>query len=238
MSRGMDANRYVFSSGMEATRGTLARWNESPWRAVRGWLVLSYGIALLLLAAVWIVASVVTPDYTPFDIPGVYGEAGFDNVLGVLFRNSIVLALHATACLAGFIAGASMPLAAAQRTGFSRWVHIRAAQFAIVFVSVVTFLSLATQALGLGLQGSTIASQFGLSPGELIVTVLPHAIPELTALFLPLAAWLLASRRGEWNQLLAATLVTVVLAVPALVSAALIEVYLWPHLLTAFSPVV
>ena len=29
------------------------------------------------------------------------------------------------------------------------------------------------------------------------------------ALFLPLAAWLIASRRGEWNQLLAATLITV-----------------------------
>ena len=34
----------------------------------------------------------------------------------------------------------------------------------------------------------------------------PHAIPELVALFLPLAAWIIASRRGEWEQLLAATL--------------------------------
>ena len=50
--------------------------------------------------------------------------------------------------------------------------------------------------------------------------MLPHAIPELTALFLPLAAWLIASRRGEWNQLLAATFITVALAIPALVLAA------------------
>ena len=50
--------------------------------------------------------------------------------------------------------------------------------------------------------------------------MLPHAIPELTALFLPLAAWLIASRRGEWNQLLAATFVTVAIAIPVLVVAA------------------
>jgi uncharacterized membrane protein SpoIIM required for sporulation len=67
----------------------------------------------------------------------------------------------------------------------------------------------------------------------LIVTLLPHAVPELTALFLPLAAWIIASRRGEWNQLLAATFVTVAIAVPMLVVSALIEVFVWPHLLTS-----
>ena len=65
--------------------------------------------------------------------------------------------------------------------------------------------------------------------------MLPHALLELTALFLPLAAWLIASRRGEWNQLLAATFVTVLLAVPTLVLAATLEVYVWPHILEALS---
>ena len=53
-----------------------------------------------------------------------------------------------------------------------------------------------------------------------MLTVLPHAIPELTTLFLPLAAWTIASRRGEWDDLLAATLVTVAIAIPTLVCAA------------------
>jgi uncharacterized membrane protein YccC len=56
-------------------------------------------------------------------------------------------------------------------------------------------------------------------------------VPELTALFLPLAAWILASRRGEWDKLLAATLVTVAISLPVLVLTALWEVYLAPHLL-------
>jgi uncharacterized membrane protein SpoIIM required for sporulation len=65
--------------------------------------------------------------------------------------------------------------------------------------------------------------------------VLPHAIPELVALFLPLAAWIIASRRGEWEQLLAATFVTVAIAVPVLVASAFVEVYVSPHLFGALT---
>jgi uncharacterized membrane protein SpoIIM required for sporulation len=74
-----------------------------------------------------------------------------------------------------------------------------------------------------------------VSPALLVLVVLPHAIPELIALFLPLAAWIIASRRGEWEQLLAATAVTVAIAIPVLVTAAFIEVYLSPHLFTALT---
>jgi uncharacterized membrane protein YccC len=63
--------------------------------------------------------------------------------------------------------------------------------------------------------------------------LLPHALPELTALFLPLAAWIIASRRGQWDQLLAATVVTVGVALPVLIVTALWEVYVAPHVLAA-----
>jgi uncharacterized membrane protein SpoIIM required for sporulation len=74
-----------------------------------------------------------------------------------------------------------------------------------------------------------------VTPALLLVALLPHAIPELIALFLPLAAWIIASRRGEWDQLLAATVVTVAIALPVLVIAAWIEVYVSPHLFTALT---
>jgi hypothetical protein len=70
----------------------------------------------------------------------------------------------------------------------------------------------------------------------LILTLLPHALPELVALFLPLAAWTIASRRGEWHDLLAATFATVAVAIPVLVAAATWETYVWSHILTAVSP--
>jgi uncharacterized membrane protein SpoIIM required for sporulation len=231
------ANQHVFSHGMRDTRETFELWNERPWAVLRGWLVLSLAVALTLLGAVWIVAGMLTPDVTTIHMPGLNESTSPTDLAPILWRNSLVLALHATACVAGFIAGASMPIAAAQRSGVSRWIHVKAAEFAILFVAAVTLFSLSTQALYLGFQGSTIAYQLGISHAELILSVLPHAIPELTALFLPLAAWLLASRRGEWNQLLAATFITVLLAVPVLVFAATVEVYLWPRVLEALSPI-
>jgi hypothetical protein len=232
------ANEHVFSHGMQDTRAALDGWREGHWAVLRAWLALSLAIALALLGAVWVVAGLLTPDITPIHLPGLTEPSDPGDLLPILWRNSLVLALHATACVAGFIAGASMPIAAAQRAGLSRWVHVKAGELAILFVCAVTLFSLSTQALYLGFQGGTIAFQLHISIGLLLATVLPHALIELTALFLPLAAWLIASRRGEWSQLLAATLVTVLVAIPALLLAALVEVYVWPHILIAVSPVV
>jgi uncharacterized membrane protein SpoIIM required for sporulation len=231
------ANQHVFSHGMRDTRETLDLWGRQRWRVLGGWVALSLAIALTLLSSVWFVAGLLTPDLTPVHLPGLTSPSEPGDLLPILYRNSLVLALHATACIAGFIAGASMPIAAAQRTGISRWIHVKAGELAILFVCAVTLFSLSTQALYLGFQGSTLAYQLHISRIELILSVLPHAIPELTALFLPLAAWLIASRRGEWNQLLAATLVTVALAIPTLILAATIEVYVWPHILQSMSSV-
>jgi hypothetical protein len=232
------ANEHVFSHGMRDTRLALEDWSERGWAVLGSWLALSLAIALALLGAVWVVAGLLTPDITPIHLPGLTEPSEPGDLLPILWRNSLVLALHGTACVAGFIAGASMPIAAARRAGISRWVHVKAGELAILFVCAVTLFSLSTQALYLGFQGSTIAFQLHISIATLLLSVLPHALLELTALFLPLAAWLIASRRGEWNQLLAATVVTVLIAIPCLVVAATIEVYVWPHILEALSPVV
>jgi len=229
------SNEHVFSHGMQDTRETVELWSEGGWSVIGAWVALSLAIALALLGAVWVVAGQLSPDLTAVHIAGFTHPSEPGDMLPILYRNSLVLALHGTACIAGFIAGASMPIAAAQRTGLSRWVHVKAGEFAILFVAAVTLFSLSTQALYLGFQGSTISYQLDISIGSLILTVLPHALLELTALFLPLAAWLIASRRGEWNQLLAATFVTVLIAIPAVILAAAIEVYVWPQLLEIVS---
>jgi uncharacterized membrane protein SpoIIM required for sporulation len=53
------------------------------------------------------------------------------------------------------------------------------------------------------------------------------------ALFLPLAAWIIASRQERWHELLAATFVTVSIAIPMLIAAAFVEVYVSPHIVVA-----
>ena len=97
--------------------------------------------------------------------------------------------------------------------------------------------SLGTQAYVLGSGAATISQQFEIGRGALMLTLLPHALPELVALFLPLAAWMIASRRGAWNELLAATAATTLMAIPVLVVAANVEVFVWPRLLRLASPV-
>jgi hypothetical protein len=233
----VSANDFVLVQGLRDTRGALERWSRDPGPVLRSWFTWSLLVSVGLLIAVWAVASVATPDLTPIQLPGVSYEGDAEDVASVLGRNGLVLALHATACVAGFIAGSSLRHEAARRTGFSRMVHEKAGPIAIGFVVAATLVSLTTQAFVLGSTASTISAAVEISPAMLILTILPHAIPELVAVFLPLAAWLIASRTDDWQDLLAATFATVGIAIPILIVAALIETFLWPHLLIAASPV-
>src|SRR5215218_9110345 len=118
------ANQHVFSHGMRDTRATLELWSERPWHVLGTWAALSLAIALALLTATWFVAGLLTPDLTPVPIAGLTYPSEPDDLLPILWRNSLVLALHGTAGVAGIIAGASMPNAAAERTGLSRGIHV------------------------------------------------------------------------------------------------------------------
>ena len=220
---------YAFVEGIRHTHQTLADWRRRPWAVLRGWLAGSLAAALYLLAAVWAIAGLAHPVAPALTRPPfVVGHAR--DVAWVLGHNLLVLALHAMACVAGFIAGSSLPLQARDQRGMRRWLHEHGGRFAIVFVIAATTFSLSAQAVIIGTEAAGVAASLHTSPGVLLAVLAPHAIPELTALFLPLAAWIIASRRGEWNQLLAATLVTVAVALPTLVLAAVFEVYASPHL--------
>jgi Stage II sporulation protein M len=235
MPRGMSVNDLVLVQGMRDTKLALSRWNDDPLTVLRPWTALSTLISVGLLAAVYVIAKLTPPDFTIYQIPGVTREATWSDYGHVLFRNSLVLALHALACVAGFMAGSSLPLSASHRSGLSRWVHEKAGPLAIGFVACATLFSLGTQAFVIGGAAASMATQLGSSPGVLLMALAPHALPELIALFLPLAAWMIASRRGDWHELLAATFVTVAIAVPLLLAAAAVETWLSPRLLLSIA---
>ena len=226
----MQSSDFVLVRGIADTRATLRAWNERPGPVVGRWVLASLTISVALLGAVWLIAMVSTPDPSASFL-GLSTHASIEQVLHVIWRNSLVLALHGMACVAGFIAGSSLPLEAQQRSGVWRWVHDKAGPLAIAFVVCATTFSLVTQAFVLGSGTASLAAKLDVSPGLLLLGLLPHALPELVALFLPLAAWILASRQKHWHQLLAATVVTVLLAEPVLVAAAFVEVYVAPGLL-------
>lgn len=233
----MNVSKLALVQGMDDTRATLRRWEAAPLAALLPWAALSLAITLSLLGAVLVVGLSMTPDLSRLLIPGLTEPASPRGAAIVLARNSLVLALHALACVAGFIAGSSLPLQAAHHRGFIRALHDHAGRAAIAFVTAATLFSLATQAYILGSIAATLALQLQVSLPVLMLTLLPHALIELVALFLPLAAWIIASRRGLWSELLAATAVTTVIAVPMLVLASGIEVLLWPELMRAVSPI-
>ncbi len=226
----MDASAYAFAHGVRHTRATLRTWQRQPGPVLGRWVAGSAAAAAGLLAAVLLIASLDHGYQQIITLQPPFAVGDVANVWSVLRNNLLVLALHAMACVAGFIAGSSLPLQAEHHQGVSRWIHEHGGRLAIAFVVCATFFSLSAQAYVIGKTLAGVSGFLRVSPGLLLLGVLPHAIPELVALFLPLAAWIIASRRGEWDQLLAATLVTVAIAVPVLVVAAFVEVYVSPRL--------
>jgi hypothetical protein len=224
---------YVVVQGLRDTRATFAMWHADKWRVLIPWFAGALAIAVLLLGAVWVVAKLVTPDPTPIGLAGVTHDSTVHDAWPILYRNSLVLALHAMACVAGFIAGSSLPMVAESKTGVWRKIHDTAGPAAIAFVAAATTFSLSTQAYALGARTADLSGQFGLTPLQLLLTLAPHAIPELVALFLPLSAWLIASRRDNWHHLMAATFVTSAIAVPMLLAACAIELWVSPKILLA-----
>ena len=107
IGNGVSVNDLVLVQGMADTKLALGEWNRHPWKVLKPWLALSFGIACTLLLAVYVVAELTTPDATIYFLPGVNSRATGIDYVHVLYRNSLVLALHAMACVAGFIAGSA-----------------------------------------------------------------------------------------------------------------------------------
>ena len=148
----MKVDELALVGGWPHTVATLRRWNASPWSLLGVWALGSLGVTLLLLGATWLVASFRVPDPSVLHIyPGLSRPTTMHDFFFVLGRNGTVLALHALACVAGFIAGwapAGQPRSRLQA---------RAGRAAIVFVTAATIFSLLTQADALGTMTADLA---------------------------------------------------------------------------------
>ena len=224
-SAGAD-NGEVLAATMRETRETLDRWGQRKARVLGDWTFKSLCIALSMLLAVYIVSLLAKPIDTPA-LPNILGEPHAADVLLVFMRNMLLLALCAG------LTGMRLAVEGQYKSGANRWVHEHAGPAAMVFVSGATIFSMTTQTWILGHQVADLAYTLDLPQSTLMLTVLPHAVLELTAVFLPLAAFLTASRDGDWHELLAATIVTVSVAIPMIIVAAVLEAYLWPQTLQA-----
>ena len=196
---GMKTEQLALVQGWATRAPTLRRWNAAPAAVLAPWAL---GAASPSPCCCWRAvladrARSSTPDPSRLPAPrrqqpGDLGDYGF-----VLFRNALVLALHALACVAGFIAGCSLPHEAEQLPRLVAQASTsRPARWRSRFVAAATLFSLATQAYVARQRRRrrsppSSASRRGCSCSASC----PHALPELFALFLPLAAWTIASRR-------------------------------------------
>src|SRR3712207_6391827 len=103
----MRTEEMALVQGWADTRATLRDWFDKPGPVLSAWARGSLAVAALLLVGTWAVATLTDPDPTRVEFPGVYRPADMGDYLFVLFRNSLVLALHSLACVAGFMAGSS-----------------------------------------------------------------------------------------------------------------------------------
>src|SRR3954468_13563472 len=151
----MRSDQLALVQGWPHTRATLRRWNATPWRVLGPWALGALVVAVSLLAATWLAASVRLPAPTRHSYPGVTRPATIADFKFILGRNFTVLALHALACVAGFMAGVAPD---GKRTATQRY----AAPAAILFVTAATLFSLITQAQALGGMTADMAAQLGL----------------------------------------------------------------------------
>jgi hypothetical protein len=224
-----DPERVAFEAGMADVRASFARWNRNVGAVVRVWMGTSLLVGLALLVTTWIVS-------TQVDAGGAFNptfthEESFRHALHLFARNALVLAMHSLICVAGYMALNSMPILAANYTGWKRRIHLAAGPIAIAFVTVVTIGSFALQAWSLGSAAPAVAAAYGYETWELLLRVAPHALPELTAVFLPLGAWLVLAAQRQRSELLAASVLATSLAIPILVIATILEEWLAPRLL-------
>ena len=192
-----EAEQLAVVQGWADTRATLRRWQQPPVAASCCPWALGSARRGRPAAGRHLAGrhQLSTPDPTGAYFPGRSRPADAGDFGFVLYRNGLVLALHAMACVAGFMAGSSLPQAAKDYTGVWR-AHPRAGRPARDRLrrSPRRCSRSAPRPTRSATAPRRSPTQLGVSPLVLIVGLLPHALPELFALFLPLAAWTLASR--------------------------------------------
>jgi hypothetical protein len=213
---------------------TVAGWGE-----VGRWAVIAGTVAAVLLSGVALIAAHVPGSYIAGVASGLFSRRHtFGDVLYVFRRNVLVLGIHLCACWIGAIIGRPHRPAPA-RWGWMGALHRPVpawmGRVALFYALLVTLLSVALQAAALGRQLADLSRAADLSSTRLLVLVLPHAVPELVAVFLPLGLFLLEARRGRLDRVGWWSLQAAAIALPVLLCAAAIETYVTPARVLAAS---
>lgn len=217
--------RIALEVGTKETFSTLKEWLAARAQVARPWVVVSFCIALTMYLGALTVATFMPQADRVFVPMFIHSGNGVDDALWVLGKNCLVLLLHVLVCVAAYLARRAVPLQAQYTSGVNKWIHEHAGGAAMAAVAGFTTYSLLWQTWMLGNDLRAGANTLDLSPLDLLARSAVHGLPELTAVFLPLAACLLLGRKKQWNQMMAASILCTIIALPILVISAGIEVW-------------
>lgn len=223
-----------------STAGTRVGWRAlAGWPEVGRWAAIAGVVAVVLLGSVALIAAHLPGSFFAGIESGLFvRHHSVGDALYVFRRNLLVLGIHLCACWIGAIIGRRHEPASV-RLGWvatlNRPVPAWMGRLALIYALVVTLLSVALQATALGRQLADVSRAANISSTYLLVLVLPHAVPELIAVFLPLGLFLLEARRGRLDRLGLWSLQAAAVALPVLLCAAAIETYVTPALVSSAS---
>jgi hypothetical protein len=209
----------------------------APESQVRQWFRVSAVIVTIMLVGVAVVSTLLPADIGVghrsllFDL-----NQGIGDAIDVFARNMLVLGIHLGACLVGAIVGrefAPAPATWGVVGKLHRPVPDWLGQASLIYALSVTLFSVALQTTGLGFSLADISAASNVPSTRLLLLVLPHAIPELIAVFLPLGLFLIQARRHQLRPLRAWSWQAFWIAVPILIVAALWETFVTPLVMHA-----
>ena len=203
---------------VDHTRAALRRWAHAPASTVLPWVAGSFLIGALLLAGALVVATLSVPGADPYTPVFADPSAGVADALRIFARNTLVLALYSLVCVAIYLATRPAPLRASR-------LQERAGPIAVLVIAGLVAYALLSQVWVLGHQLASAAHTLGYSDASLVARLCVHAAPELTAVFLPLAACLRLMRGAREDDLAAAGLLCFSLALPVVALCAILETF-------------
>jgi hypothetical protein len=211
------------NAAISDTRAALGAWLRRPSQLLP-WVALSAVVAAILLLGTYIVSVTASPSGDGGTLIAADPSARWSDFGFILGRNLTVLLLHLMVCFATYLVRRSLPIQATAMTGVQGWIHRHASVPALLLVIALTIYSILQQALVLGHSLADVAAQGQMTQAGILVRLLPHAVPELIAVFLPLAAAVWLESRDRNRDLLAAVAACALIAVPVVIASAFVEV--------------
>ena len=126
----------------------------------------------------------------------------------------------------------TLPMQAEHRFGWDRFIHRSLARPTLVAVAGAAVYSMTHLSVTIGARLAAVSRELHQPAANILAALLPHTIPELTAVFLPLGATIIVARRDP-DRLIAAMAVCAVIGTVLLAGAAVCETWLSPRLLPA-----